>query len=106
MITPFQRKVYNVVKKIPHGRVSTYRAVARAIGKPRAARAVGGALNKNLFRSVPCHRVVRSDGLIGGYARGVRSKIGILQGEGVEIIRGRVDLARFGFLWRETQFLK
>jgi methylated-DNA-[protein]-cysteine S-methyltransferase len=84
--------VYNVVRRIPKGKVLTYAFVARRIGKPRAFRAVGNALNKNPFESVPCHRVIRSDGSPGGYAHGERAKISILKKEGVIIKNGKVDL--------------
>jgi len=60
----------------------TYAEVARAIGKPKAARAVGNALNKNRNPEIPCHRVVRSDGKIGGYNKGTKLKIRLLQSEG------------------------
>ncbi|HEX7897287.1 MAG TPA: methylated-DNA--[protein]-cysteine S-methyltransferase [Planctomycetota bacterium] len=66
--TPFTRKIYEVVRRIPRGRVKTYGEVADAAGRPGAARAVGSAMAKNpvcLF--IPCHRVVGSDGL-GGYS--------------------------------------
>lgn len=90
-VTEFESKVYNVVRKIPKGRVSTYEAIAKAIGKPKAARAVGNALNRNPYApEIPCHRVVRSDGLIGGFASGTKNKIEILKKEGVEIKEGKV----------------
>ncbi len=88
--TPFDKKVYNVVRRIPQGRVLTYAECARMIGSPRATRAVGNALNKNTDPGVPCHRVVRSDGAIGGFNRGTRKKIALLRREGVRIARGRV----------------
>lgn len=81
-LTKFQEKVYNAVKKIPKREVLTYKEVARMIGKPKAYRAVGNALNKNQFRDVPCHRVIRSDGKIGGYARGNKMKAELLKKEG------------------------
>ena len=81
-LTKFQEKVYNVVKKIPKGKVLTYKEVAQFIGKPLAYRAVGNALNKNPFKSVPCHRVIRSNGKIGGFAKGTKEKIRILREEG------------------------
>ena len=70
--TPFQRKVYEAVLRIPRGEVSTYAQVARAIGRPQAARAVGQALKRNRWApQIPCHRVIASDGTLGGYsARG------------------------------------
>jgi len=66
--TPFQRKVYEAALKIPRGQVWTYAEVARAIGQPQAARAVGQALKRNRWApAIPCHRVVASDGSLGGY---------------------------------------
>ncbi len=96
--TEFERKVYLACSKIPKGSVSTYLQIARAIGKPGSARAVGNALNKNLYsfkthnpkHKVPCHRVVRSDGSVGGYAHGTKAKISILEKEGVKIENGKV----------------
>ena len=64
-------------------------------GKPGAARAVGNALNKNPFRDVPCHRVVRSDGSVGGFARSPGAKIALLRREGVRIEHNRVNLSSF-----------
>ncbi|MEK9186522.1 MAG: MGMT family protein [Patescibacteria group bacterium] len=81
-MTIFEEKVYNVVSKIPKGKILTYKQVARLIGKPKAFRAVGNALNKNPFKDVPCHRVIRSDGGIGGYAKGSKVKINLLKIEG------------------------
>ena len=78
----FREKVYRVVKKIPKGRVLTYKEVARRVGKPLAYRAVGNILNKNVDPKVPRHRVIRSDGKIGGYRDGSSFKIKILKEEG------------------------
>lgn len=70
-LTLFQRSVLQVARRIPAGTVWTYRQVARAIGKPRASRAVGQALGRNPVPIViPCHRVVASDGSLGGYSGG------------------------------------
>jgi methylated-DNA-[protein]-cysteine S-methyltransferase len=90
----FEEKVFLAARRIPRGRVSTYFAIARAVGKPGAARAVGNALNKNPYKIVPCYRVIRSDGTVGGYARGNSEKIKVLRGEGIKVERGRVS-ARF-----------
>ncbi len=68
--TPFALKVYKVVAKIPKGKVMTYGEVAKAAGKPGAARAVGMFMANNYNPKIPCHRVVRSDGKIGNYNRG------------------------------------
>ncbi len=78
----FTEKVYEVVKKIPKGKVLTYKEVARRAGNVKASRAVGNILNKNHDPKIPCHRVIRSDGKLGGYNRGVNQKKIILKGEG------------------------
>ncbi len=70
----FADRVRAVVRKIPKGKTMTYGEVARKAGKPLAARAVGMIMSKNFDPTVPCHRVVRSDGKIGGYNRGGPSK--------------------------------
>lgn len=81
-ITLFQQKVCNFVKTIPKGKTVTYKEVAVAIGHPKAYRAVGNALNKNPFApTVPCHRVIRSDGQIGGFASGTQKKVKLLRAE-------------------------
>jgi len=87
----FTQKVWAACKKIPKGRVSTYALIAKAVGNPRASRAVGNALNKNRSKSVPCHRVVKSDGKVGGFALGSKAKEKLLKRESVRIIRGRVQ---------------
>ena len=76
---------------VPKGKVTTYSFLAQAINQPKAARAVGNALNKNTQAPViPCHRVVLSDGKIGGYVGGVKKKIFLLQKEGVVVKDGKV----------------
>lgn len=77
----FTEKVYAVVKRIPRGSVLTYKEVAKRAGSPNAMRAVGNSLNKNYDPSIPCHRVIRSDGKTGGYNRGVLEKARILKRE-------------------------
>lgn len=81
-MSSFSEKVYSVVAKIPKGQVLTYKQVAKKAGSPLAFRAVGNILNKNYNPNIPCHRVVRSDGKIGGYNRGVKRKKEILTREG------------------------
>jgi methylated-DNA-[protein]-cysteine S-methyltransferase len=67
--TPFQLKVWNQIKQIPRGQVKTYQEIAREIGCPTAARAVANACGQNpLLIEIPCHRVIRSDGRLGGYS--------------------------------------
>ncbi len=75
-LTSFQRSVLFECARIPKGETRTYSQIARAIGRPHSARAVGNALGKNpLAPTIPCHRVVRSDGKLGGYsARGGQAK--------------------------------
>ena len=80
-MTPFTQSVYQIVRKIPKGKTMTYAQVARAIEKPRAYRAVANALNKNYDSAIPCHRVIRSDGSLGGYNRGVKKKAELLKKE-------------------------
>lgn len=87
----FNRKVWGVLKIIPAGRVVTYKAIAEFIGSPNAARAVGNACNLNPDApKVPCHRVVKSDGSLGGYAYGLKKKIALLMKEGVKVEKARV----------------
>jgi O-6-methylguanine DNA methyltransferase len=85
MTLSFKEKIYNIVKKIPKGKTMTYKQVASLAGKPGAYRAVGNILNKNYDKSIPCHRVIRSDGKIGGYNRGAKKKIDLLKSENVVV---------------------
>lgn len=79
----FAEKVRGVVRQIPKGQAMSYQAVARAAGKPRAARAVANVMANNYDSSVPCHRVIRSDGQLGGYNRGgIEKKRELLTAEG------------------------
>lgn len=82
-MTLFAQAVYDVVRRIPKGQTMTYKQVARAAGRPKAFRAVGNILNKNYDPSIPCHRVIRSDGTTGGYNRGAGQKQKRLREEGV-----------------------
>jgi len=82
--TSIQKKVFTVIRKIPRGKVVTYKGVAKAIGNPLASRAVGNALHRNPHPiQIPCHRVVKSDGTLGGYALGEEKKKQLLENEGV-----------------------
>jgi|TARA_E500000331_G_C16872321_1_gene546745 methylated-DNA-[protein]-cysteine S-methyltransferase len=84
--TKFQLKVWNFLKKIPKGTVKTYSEVAKAIRKPLAIRAVANAIAKNPYPiKIPCHRVIRSDGSLGGYSGegGVKKKKNLLKKEGI-----------------------
>lgn len=81
----FRSRVFKVVEKIPKGKTLTYMQVAEKAGNPRACRAVGSILSKNFDSKIPCHRVIRSDGKIGGYNRGAEKKREILEKEGIKI---------------------
>jgi methylated-DNA-[protein]-cysteine S-methyltransferase len=81
-MTTFQQNIYDVVRKIPRGQVLTYKQVAELAGRPLAFRAVGNILNKNHNPEIPCHRVVRSNGNVGGYNRGIDRKKVLLKQEG------------------------
>lgn len=81
----FTQKVYSVVQKIPKGKILTYKEVAKKAGSPKAFRAVGTILSKNYDPKIPCHRVIRSDGGMGGYNRGIVNKKKTLIKEGVKL---------------------
>jgi methylated-DNA-[protein]-cysteine S-methyltransferase len=96
----FSDSVYAVTSMIPMGKVSTYGAIAKAIGFPGAAQAVGQALGANRNPIVvPCHRVVRSDGVLGGYSggEGPVTKAKLLGREGVKVSAGKVNLSKYLF---------
>ena len=86
--TDFQKMVWSEIKKIPKGKTITYKELAIKIGKPKAYRAVANACAKNpLLEIIPCHRVIREDGKMGGYngKKGVKRKKRLLQNEGVKL---------------------
>lgn len=102
METSFYEKIYARLRKVPKGRVTTYKELAKAVSS-KAYRAVGTAMNKNPYAktkgkmNVACHRVINSDGRIGGFATGTANKIKMLKAEGVEIVNGKINLKKFGF---------
>ena len=84
--TKFQKKVWNYLKTIRKGTVKSYKEVAIAINRPKSARAVANAVGKNPFSpKIPCHRVIRSDGSLGGYSGkgGLKTKKLLLKREGI-----------------------
>ena len=86
--TKFQLKVWAYIKKIPRGSVKTYSQVAKGIGKPLAVRAAANAIGKNpCSPKIPCHRVIRSDGSLGGYSGkgGIKTKKMLLKKEGITL---------------------
>ncbi len=93
----FQQKVLDFVCQIPKGKVSTYKKIAEQL-ETKAYRAIGSALkqNPNLV-TVPCHRVIKSDGFLGEYVLGLDKKKELLLQEGVIITNNKIDLEAFGF---------
>ncbi|MEK7106150.1 MAG: MGMT family protein [Patescibacteria group bacterium] len=84
--TEFQKKVWAELLKIPKGKTITYKELAKRTGRPRATRAAANAVGENpCAPQIPCHRVIRSDGKLGGYSGvgGIKTKIALLKREGV-----------------------
>ena len=82
--TKFQIKVWKYLKRIPRGKIKTYKQVAKGINRPKSARAVANACGKNPYAPrIPCHRVIRADGTLGGYSGngGIKAKIKLLKAE-------------------------
>lgn len=87
-LSTFQKRIYAVTRTIPFGQVKTYREIAKEIGSPFSARAVGGALGRNpIALIIPCHRVIASNGSIGGFSAsgGKKTKLKLLSIEGVKL---------------------
>ena len=100
-MSEFRDRVLKLVTMVPKGKVTTYKELARAMGRPRAYRAVANALARNPFPiKIPCHRVVRSNGEIGGYRLGPRRKVRLLVDEGIEVIGATIDLERYSFRFK------
>ena len=100
----FNTRCYAILKKVPRGKVTTYKELARTL-KSNAYRAVGNAMNKNPYPGskkglVPCHRVVCSDGKVGGFASGTKKKIAMLKKEGIEIKNGKIDLEKYFYKFK------
>jgi methylated-DNA-[protein]-cysteine S-methyltransferase len=93
----FQDKVLGLVRKVPKGKVTTYKEIGKALcGKGQIYRAVGRALHDNKTPVIiPCHRVICSDGSLGGYSRGLNKKIELLKKEGIEIKNNKIDLKKY-----------
>ena len=93
----FNESCYALLARVPKGKVTTYKALAHALGT-KAYRAVGHALNQNPNAPiVPCHRVIHANGALGGYAYGLQKKIRLLKSEGVKIRNNKINLDRYGF---------
>ena len=104
-ITNFQKRVYELCKKVPKGKVTTYKAISKKMGV-KAYRAVGMALNKNPYgilnyrgkNMVPCHRVINSNGFVGQFAHGPKTKIKLLQSEGIFVNKNKmINLKKYLF---------
>jgi methylated-DNA-[protein]-cysteine S-methyltransferase len=92
----FPQQVYNLTRLVPRGKITTYKLIAQALNNKGAARAVGNALNKNPYApQVPCHRVIRASGEVGGFASGQAKKIAILKKEDIIINKRRIDLKKY-----------
>jgi len=84
-------KVYKKLLQVPEGKITTYGDLARAVGVTNGQRAIGSIMKKNPFPAiVPCHRVVQSNGEIGGYAYGKKVKLHMLSKEGIKIQNGKI----------------
>lgn len=99
-IESLDQRCYELLLQIPKGKVTTYRQIAHALGT-KAYRAVGQVLNRNSnLVEVPCHRVVKSNGELGGYASGSASKLELLRQEGVYVSEdGQVDLSKYLYIF-------
>lgn len=97
----FKERVYKILQKVPNGKVTTYKEIAKILGK-KSYRAVGNALNKNprpgtRKNQVPCHRVIKSNGEVGGFESGTKNKIKLLEKEGIKIENKKIDLEKYKF---------
>ncbi len=93
----FNERCYSILRQVPKGKVTTYKALAEALGT-KAYRAVGNAMNKNPYApQVPCHRVINANGSLGGFAYGMKKKIQMLKSEGIKIKDSKIDLDKYGF---------
>lgn len=94
----FREEVYSILKKIPKGKVISYKRLADLAGKPNSARAVGYFMKTNKDPiNIPCYKVVRSDGKIGSYSAkgGIKQKVGLLKKEGIKIKNGKIEKKYF-----------
>ncbi len=96
----FNERCYDLLKKVPKGKITTYKEIAKVLGT-KAYRAVGNAMNKNPYSpKIPCHRVIKSNGDVGGFAFGIKKKINLLKKEGIEIKKGKIDLRKYGYFFK------
>lgn len=96
----FYDKCYALLKKVPSGKVVTYKEIARKLNS-RGYRAVGNAMNHNKdLVNISCYKVICSDGRVGGYALGIRKKIELLRKDGIEAKNGKIDLKKYGYCFK------
>ena len=95
----FNERCYQILKKVPKGKITTYKEIARKLNT-KAYRAVGNAMNKNYSPLVPCHRVVKANGFVGGFAKGTGTKEKMLKKEGIEIKKGKINLKKYLYKFR------
>ncbi len=87
----FSERCYEILRTVPRGKVTTYKALAQAMGT-KSYRAIGNAMHRNPYApQVPCHRVVNSNGTIGGFAFGLAKKVSLLKNEGIRIRAGKIQ---------------
>lgn len=93
----FNEKCYKLLKKVPFGKVVSYKEIAKKL-KTKAYQAIGNAMNKNRdLINIPCYKVIKSNGEIGGYVKGAKKKIQLLKKEGIEVVKGKIDLKKYGW---------
>ncbi len=98
-MSKLEHRVYQKLLKVPKGKVTTYGELAKAVGLENGQRVIGQIMNKNPFPVIiPCHRVVKSDGKIGGYYYGEKVKTKMLSDEGISVKNGKIQD------WKETIF--
>ena len=86
-----EQQVYKKLIEVPKGKITTYRELAKAVGLKNGQRVIGQIMKKNPYPGIiPCHRVVKSDGMIGGYAYGGDVKTNMLRKEGIQIQNGKI----------------
>ncbi len=91
----FNQKIYNLLLKIPKGKVSSYKALAEKLNS-KAYRSVGNALNKNKHpNTYPCYKIINSSGKLGGYSKGLKLKIKKLKADGIKINSNKIDLSKY-----------
>lgn len=96
-MTSFNEQCYKFLKQVPKGKVTTYKEVAKALNS-KAYRAVGNAMTKNPYIPIiPCHRVVKSNGEVGGFVLGINKKIKLLRSEGIKILNNKINLDKYMF---------